>query len=155
VAAPSLNILQGAALDRLKNGGAVPFDFNLYLWAGSRGNLRRRAFERFVVSYDLWEERFSVTGLRNPRPSASNLSAAATPAWCLDHISLHPVDLPADTQIWVRLEVRAAEAKEGEGLVDDAGLSLNYLIDLLSKPSRKELSRWTLETGPVRMASLL
>jgi hypothetical protein len=72
----------------------------------------------------------------------------------LDHISLHPVDLPGDTQIWVRLEVRAAEPKEDESLVDDAGLSLNYLIDLLSKPSRKESNRWTLEAGPVRMASL-
>jgi hypothetical protein len=155
VGAPSLDILRGPALDRLKNGAAVPFDFHLYLWAGSRSTLRRRTFERFVVSYDLWEERFSVTGLRNPRPSASNLTPRAVPAWCLEHISLHPVDLPADTSIWVRLDVRAADPKQpDDSVVDDTGLSLTYLIDLLSKPSRNEPNRWTLDAGPVRISSL-
>ena len=154
VTAPSLDILSGSALDRLKNGSTVPFDFHLALWAGSRSNLRRAAFERFVVSYDLWEERFSVTGLRNPRPSASNLAAAAVPAWCLEHISLHKVDLADDTQVWVQLDVRAADPKDREGLLDDAGVSLKYLIDLLSKPSRNEPNRWTLEGGPFRVSAI-
>ena len=154
VIAPKLEILSGSVLDRLKNGSTVPFDFHLALWAGTRGNLRRRAFERFVVSYDLWEERFSVTGLRNPRPSASNLSPAAVPAWCLEHISLHKVDLPDDTQVWVQLDVRAADPKDREGLLDDSGLTLAYLIDLLSKPSRKEPNRWTVEGGPFRISSI-
>jgi hypothetical protein len=155
IAAPGLDLLRGPVLDRLRNGATVPFDFHLSLWAGSRSQLRRGAFERFVVSYDLWEERFAVTGLRNPRPSASNLTAAAVPAWCLEHVPLHPVELPADMQVWVRLDVRAGDPKrENPALLDESGLSLTYLIDLLSRPSRREPNRWTLETGPVRFASI-
>jgi hypothetical protein len=153
VSAPRLELLRGPLMDRLRNGSTVPFDFHLALWTGMRSQLRRRAFERFVVSYDLWEERFSVTGLRSPRPSASNLSASAVPAWCLDHISLHPVELPGDTPVWVRLDVRAVEAREAR-LVDEDGLSLTSLIDLLSRPSRREPNRWTLETGPVSFSTI-
>ena len=153
VAAPSLDLLRPPVLERLKNGSTVAFDFHLGLWSGSRSNFRRGAFERFVVSYDLWEERFSVTGLRNPRPSASNLAPNALAPWCLEHISLHPVELRDDTPVWVRLDVRAADPKNDDPL-DEDGLAISYLIDLLSKPSRKEPNRWSLETGPVRVSSI-
>jgi hypothetical protein len=155
VAAPTLDLLRAPILERLKNGSTVAFDFHLGLWAGSRSNFRRGAFERFVVSYDLWEERFSVTGLRNPRPSASNLVPKALAPWCLEHVSLHPIDLRDDTPVWVRLDVRASDPKKDDDRpLDGDGLTIGYLIDLLSRPSRKEPNRWALETGPVRVSSI-
>jgi hypothetical protein len=155
VAVPSFNPLRGALLDRLKNGNTVPFDFHLALWVNSRSQLHRRAFDRFIVSYDLWEERFSVTGLGSPRPSASNLTPEGVPAWCLDHVSLRPVDLPDDSQVWIKLDVHAAGPKDSSDvLVDETGLNLKYLIDLLARPSRGEANRWSFETGPVRIGSI-
>jgi len=53
VSAPKLHFIAGNSLDRLKNGSAVPFDFQLLVWGESRGNPMARALERFVVSYDL------------------------------------------------------------------------------------------------------
>jgi hypothetical protein len=61
VTAPKLHFLTGAALNRLKNGATAPFDFQLTLWKGSRSTVFDRVFQRFVVSYDVWEEKFFVT----------------------------------------------------------------------------------------------
>src|SRR5689334_21045456 len=61
VSAPKLHFLTGSSLDRLKNGLVVPFDFQLSLSLDSRTNLYDRAAERFAISYDLWEEKYSVS----------------------------------------------------------------------------------------------
>ncbi len=61
VTAPQLHFLTGKALDRIRNGNAVAFDFQLS--AASGGSVLKRSLERFVISYDLWEERFAVTRL--------------------------------------------------------------------------------------------
>ncbi|MBM3814464.1 MAG: hypothetical protein FJW20_22800 [Acidimicrobiia bacterium] len=153
ISTSQLDLLQGSILSRLKNGLSVAFDLHLSLWTGSRNNIRRRAFERFVVSYDLWEEKFFVSGLRKPRPTASGLSAAEVPAWCLKQISLPAPGLEAGTVYGVRLDVQLA--KRGEGSEDsvwnaDSTISIKTLIEIFSRPSRGEPDRWSLDSGPIR-----
>src|SRR6266545_553131 len=63
VAAPQLHFLSGKSLERLKNGAAVSFLSQLTLSTDANATVYRRRPERFVVSYDLWEERFSVVSL--------------------------------------------------------------------------------------------
>jgi hypothetical protein len=159
VGAAKLHLLQGTILDRLRNGATVAFDFHLALWTGSRSSIQRRSFERFVVSYDLWEEKFSVTGLRKPGPSVTGLSAAAVPAWCLDHISLPGVDPSGAAPFGLRLDIQLAERGPGsreEGFwEEDGSVSLKKLIDLFSRPSRGAPNRWSLETGPLRQSDLV
>ena len=42
----------------------MPFDFQLTLWVGTRASVFDRTLQRFVVSYDLWEEKFSIVKQR-------------------------------------------------------------------------------------------
>lgn len=149
-----LNLVDGPVATRLRNGLPVAFDFHLALWSGSKSNLRRRAFERFVVSYDLWEERYAVTGLRKPRISATRLKPEEIGPWCLRNIKLTELDLSRDKQIWVRLDVNAADPKQSNEIFDDNGVSLVNLIETLSRPAKGDTRHWTFETGALQVAEL-
>jgi len=81
-------------MDRLKEGNAVPINFQATIAVGARQNVVRRVFERFVISYDLWEESFKVVRL-GERKSASNLTAAQTEAWCYDNLPIPLADIRA------------------------------------------------------------
>ena len=72
---PTCIFLPDQSLQRLHDGAVVPFDFQLTIAAGAKNNVVTRALERFTVSYDVWQEKFSVTRLRDFRKSSLNLSA--------------------------------------------------------------------------------
>jgi hypothetical protein len=159
VSAPRLHFISGSSLERLKNGAAVPFDFQLLMWSDSKQTPLGRALERFVVSYDLWEEKFSVTKLRGSagareNQSLSHLSANAAEAWCIDNISLPSPRLRGDQPFYVRLEVRSVDGRERPGLIGEAGISLTRLIEIFSHPARPEQQRWSYESGPLRLDDL-
>lgn len=154
VAAPRLHFLTGKSLQRLYDGVVVPFDFQLTIAAGSRNNVVARALERFTVSYDVWEEKFTVVRLRDFRKSGSHLSASAAEAWCLENIFTPGSNLPAGQQLWARLEIRSAEQKEPATLLPDAGISLTALIEAFSRPTRPEQDHWALESAAFRLAEL-
>src|SRR5580692_6648581 len=59
VAAPQLHFLTGKPMERLKDGSSVVFLTQLTLSVDDVSNVLRRTPERFVFSYDLWEEKFS------------------------------------------------------------------------------------------------
>lgn len=167
IRAPNLHFISGPSLDRLKNGGAVPFDFQLSVAVDSSSNLYDRAVERFVISYDLWEEKYSVTKLWGSgsmrgnsrrsireRRSVSHLTAAAAENWCIDNIAVSTTGLDPNRRLWVRLEVRSSDPRDGPPLIGESGISISRLIELFSHPPRSGQQRWTLETGPVRLADL-
>jgi hypothetical protein len=114
-----------------------------------------RAFERFTVSYDVWEERFSVVRLRDFRKSASNLSANAAEAWCLENILARAAALPSDRQLWARLEVRSAEPKEPSSFpYADPGISITTLIGIFSRPPWPAQDHWAFDSAAFRLADL-
>lgn len=155
VTAPRLHFITGKSLQRLHDGAVVPFDFQLSIAAGSRSNVVERALERFTVSYDVWEERFSVVRLRDFRKSASNLSANAAESWCLENILARVSTLPADREFWARLEVRSAEPKEpSSSPYADAGISITTLIGVFSRPPWPAQDHWSLESAAFRLADL-
>lgn len=152
--ARKLDLIQPRLLSQLKQGATVAFDFQLALWVGDHSSVSRRAFERFVVSYDLWEERFAVTTLRKPQARATGLQAAHIGAWCLQNLGLpSPRLVPAD-KLWLRLEVRAVENRHDVELTPEDGLSLTSLIEVFSKGAKSGEARWTLESGPISFATL-
>lgn len=153
VSAPRLHFLSGNQLERLRNGISLPFDFQLTLFAGSRGSPATRALERFVVSYDLWEEKFSVVRQRDRRISSVRLSATQAEAWCLENLTIPSAGVPADKSLWVRLEIRSSESHDPAAAKTDA-ISLTTLIDIFSRPARRVQDRWALETGPFRLSEL-
>jgi hypothetical protein len=154
VSAPSLHFLTGKSLSRLHDGAAVPFDFQLIIATGPSGSKNiviARALERFTVSYDVWEEKFSVVRVRDFRRSGMRLSASSAESWCLDNIFIPGAGLPPG-QLWARLEIRAAESKEP--LAATSGINLATLIDLFSRPSRPQQDRWSAESAPFQLAEL-
>lgn len=156
LSAPRLRFVTGKPLEQLRNGSSVAFDIQVSVLTDSRQTVLLRSFERFVFSYDLWEERFSVTSLRSNRSSAGHLTAPAAEAWCLGRFSLVTAALPADKQLWVRVDVHAGEGRDKRTPEDDEeGFSLANLIDLFSRQGKsRDASRWRAESASFTLASL-
>jgi hypothetical protein len=157
--APRVHFLVGKPLERLRNASEVPFDFKITLWSGTRSHLLREVPARFVVSYDLWEEKFSVTKLVTPRRTARHLTDTAAEAWCLQQMSQDVTGVAANEPLWARLEIRAEDGKEaglpfGRGNITDSGISLTSLIVIFSRPAAATQPHWTIETGPVTLDEL-
>jgi len=139
-------------LDRLHNGDAAAFDFAFSLV--SEGGTSRTTGARFVISYDLWEERFSVTRLAREgvsEVSASHLGRESAEAWCLENISLSASGVREDRTFRARLLLRAERPGETGPLVGDNGISLGAIVDLLSRRNRAEQQTWSLESPPFRL----
>ncbi|MEO8592495.1 MAG: hypothetical protein ABI759_04165 [Candidatus Solibacter sp.] len=156
VAAPTLHFLTGKPLERLKYGDVVAYVAQLELLNESRTAVVRPQRGRFVVSYALWEEKFSVTRLGSSAGSTAHtvegLSLAAAEAWCLDNLTMSTQGLSADLSYWLRLELRTGTARD---FADEAkiGVSIHDLIDFLGRKNT-EVTHWgPLETR-VRLADL-
>jgi hypothetical protein len=159
VAAPQLHFLMGRPLERLHNGASVWFDFQLSAVAerpaaGVAPRVLERAVERFAVSYDLWEEKFSVSPLSRTARAVSHLTSAGAETWCLEHVPLATGALAADREFWLRLEVRAEEARDRAPLLSEPGINLSRLIELFSRPSRTGQPSWVVDDGPFLLGDL-
>lgn len=156
ISAPGFHFISGKSLDQLRNGASVAYDIQVSVLTDSRQLVLRRSFERFILSYDVWEERFSVTRLRSARSSASRLTAAGAEAWCVEKFSLLTSGLPVDRNLWVRIDIKAGEGRRGQLLeTGDDGFSLASLIDLFSKPGKpRSDSQFRAESAPFRIAQL-
>jgi hypothetical protein len=152
--APRLHFLTGKTLERLRDGAVVPFDFQFTIAAGSKSNVVARAVERFTVSYDVWQEKFSVVRVSDFRKSSLSLSATAAEAWCVDNIFLPSSTLPAGKELWARLEIRSAEQRGPIAMTADSGISIVTLVELFSRPPRPQQDHWSLETAAFHLTDL-
>jgi len=154
VSAPQLRFLNGKSLERLKDGVPVVFLAQLSLSTEVNAPAIKRAVDRFVVSYDVWEERFSVTKTGGEWRTASNLSSAQTESWCLNHLAIGIEGVAPDKPFWLRLEVRGEDARDQAAVVRDSGINLARLIEIFSNPARAQQQRWEATAGPVRLLDL-
>ena len=158
VRAPGLGFIKGEPLLRLKDGRTVRVDLDLAVLPGPGGTAVAHGRQTYVLSYDLWEERFAVTMAGTPGTpgkSASYLTAPAAEAWCVEQLSV-PVSsigkLARDAPFWVRLEYRVLEG-EGSSATDDAGFTLRGLIDAFSRRPKTNVWTHSIEAGPFRLGS--
>jgi hypothetical protein len=156
VAVPTLHFLTGKPLERLKYGDVVAYVAQLELLDESRTAVVRPQKGRFVVSYALWEEKFSVTQLGGlpggVARTAEGLSADAIETWCFDNLTMSTLGLAPNLYYWLRLELRTGTARD---FADETkiGISIHDLIDLLGRKNT-EVTHWgPLETR-VRLADL-
>ena len=152
ISAPQIRFLNGKPLEQLKNGANVGFVSQITITADS--NVLLRQVDRFVVSYDLWEEKFSATRLGPPMRSASRLSVPMAEAWCLDELAPIPAALTASHPFWIKLELRAEDPKESAAIVGEPGINLTRLVEIFSRPPRNLQPRWTETEGPLRLRDL-
>jgi hypothetical protein len=149
VRAPGFGVIRGETLNRLKNGQTVRFDIELTLVDKPGAAPALGARQRFVLSYDLWEERFAVTNVGASR-SLSHLTASDAETWCLEQLAVPLRDLARfgrDAPFWIRLESRIEEGG-GANTNDDAGYTLRGLIDVLSRRRRAGELRDVIQGGP-------
>ena len=152
VSAPQIRFLNGKALEQLKNGANVGFVCQILVTGESI--ILSRSVDRFVVSYDLWEEKFSATRLGPPRRSRSRMSVPDTEAWCLDLLAPIPASLTPSRVFWLKLELRVEDPKETPAIVGDPGINLTKLVELFSKPPRSQQQHWNETAGPLRLQDL-
>ena len=152
VRAPGLRIIEGEPLARLKDGQSVRVDFEISVLSkpGGVATLQRR--QTLVVSYDLWEERFAVASPDAPSRSVSHLTSAAAEAWCVEQLAF-PVTalgpLGRNRPFWIRLEYRVRNDVSAER--DEGGLTLQGLIDVLSRRRKTGDVSHAIEAGPFRV----
>ena len=150
--APEFHFIEGRVRQRLLDGATVPLLFQLSVSSGDPNTVIRRTAERFVLSYDLWEEKYSVTTLKKGSAAFSHKSASAAENWCLGKLAVPAAGLPEGRGLWFRLEVRDAENADGE---PPAGLAnLRGLVDLLSRTGERDPARLALEAGPLTLEQL-
>ena len=155
VHAPNLGFIKGEPLARLKDGRSVRIDLDLMVLPGPGGTAVARARQTFILSYDLWEERFAVTQAGTPPRQASYLTASAAEAWCLDHLTipLNELGKLRDAPFWIRLEYRIVDGNTPADRDDAGGLSLKGLIDALSRRPKESGPTHAVEAGPFRIRS--
>jgi hypothetical protein len=150
VKVPSLRFIKGEPLERLKDGRSVRFDIDLLVLAKPAAAAVAQSRHGFVLSYDLWEERFAVTHVGPPSRAISHLTPSDAEAWCLDRLTV-PVSalgqLGRDAPFWIRVEYRA---QEGDRAADatDTGFTLRGLIDRLSRRRQSDDLTGRTEAGP-------
>jgi len=158
ITAPHLNFLSGKPLERLKDGQSVAFIGQLTI-APSLNSVvvQARSVARFAFSYDIWEERFSVTKIGErpeARHSASHLSATQAENWCLDNLAIDRSAIPSEKPFYVQLDLRAEDPRDQIGIIGDPGINITRLIELFSRPARGAQPRWLFNSGPYRLADL-
>jgi hypothetical protein len=150
VRAPGFHFIAGAPLKRLKDGQSVPVDLELSVLAKPSAAAAAQRRVTFVLSYDLWEERFAVALRGVPARSMSHLTVAAAEAWCLEQLAV-PASalgwLGKDTPYWIRIEARMLEGDAADER--DEGYTLRGLIDVLSRRQTGAVSH-SVEAGPFR-----
>lgn len=157
VTSSSIDFIAGKSLDRLRNGQTVTFDFHLQLFDGARP--LARSFERFVLSYDLWEETFSAVQLsqsspRTPVYSTSRLKREAVATWCLGRLRLPMPKLDPNQPLTLQLEIRSAGLKLSNPLRPQGTVDLAALVEIFSRPPDPKETRYTAATQSFTLASL-
>ena len=152
VSAGSLHFLAGKPLQRLQDGDTVVFLSQITLFSDPFTTvLRRRPVDRFVVSFDVLEEKFSVTsGAR----SVSKLSLPATEAWCQENLTINATGVAPDQRFWMQLELRSTSPTELASVLNGSGLSLGRLIEMLGRRSGADEPQ-TWRAGPLRLHDLV
>ena len=94
----------------------------------------------FALSYDIWEEKFSVVKIgdrpESRRASQSHLTAQQTQNWCLDNLAIDRSALPADRPFFVQLDLRAEDPHDQLGIVGEPGINITRLIEVFSRPPK-------------------
>ena len=157
VTAFKLNFLQGKTLDRLRNGQAVSFDFQLQIFDGAKP--LARSLQRFVLSYDLWEESFSAVQMsqsspRTPLYSTARLKSDAVAGWCLGRMVLPFPAVDKFKPLTMHLEIRSSGTRIANPLRPQGSVDLGVLVEIFSRPPDPSELRFTALSQPFTLEAL-
>ena len=141
-------------LARVKDGQSARVELALTVLPKPGASALAQVRQLFVLSYDLWEERFAVTLPGLPSRSVSHRAPADAEAWCLDQLTVPLSALAAlghDVPFWVRLEHRVLDGDASPPPEDASGFTLRSLIDALSPRRKADDAMRSIEAGPFRL----
>jgi hypothetical protein len=154
LAAPQLHFIAGKALERLQNGSTVVYTISLTVIPDRAQKPLFLLREKFLVSFDLWEETYSVVQSQPGGKSGSRLTASMAEAWCLDHMIIPVSAVPDRQSFMVKLDCSVEEREGEENGENHSTLTLAGLIDVFSRKGREEPVRWEASAGPFRLEDL-
>jgi len=149
-----LGLIEGQVSAHLKDGRPVRVDVELTILDGPRGMTITQSRQTFILSFDLWEQRFAVTRAGTPPRSISHLTARDAEAWCLDNMTVPLTALgrfARESPIWIRVDYRVQDPMPAPNPEDDSSFTLRTLIERLSRRRPDEALGRTLEAGPFRV----
>ncbi|HUP03136.1 MAG TPA: hypothetical protein VMU19_04060 [Bryobacteraceae bacterium] len=152
--APNLHFLTGKALERLKDADTVTYIATLLLLTVDQSEALTQIYGKFVLSYDILEEKFKAVVSEPATRSRAGMSAAQAEAWCLDNLAIKTAGLAPDRLFFLRLEVRAAGPKEQFDNV--MANPVRSLLDMLSRKAGPGEQHWgPFESRPLRLNDLV
>jgi hypothetical protein len=145
--APGFRFISGEPLARLKDGLPVRVELELSVLVRPGATAKASHKQVFVVSYDLWEERFAAAVSGTGSRSMSHLTSAAAEAWCIQQLAVPVSALGAflTQRFWIRIESRMLD---GDATArEDDGLTLRGIIETLSRRQSRDTAQ-SAEGGP-------
>ena len=154
VAAPQKHFIEGQALEKLHNGSTVTFVLSLAVIADKSKTPTLLLQEHFLISFDLWEEKYSVVQTGPDGRTASRLTAEMTEAWCLENMPIPLQTVPEQQSFMIRLECSIDESENESGKKGNSNLTLAGLIDIFSLKREAEPLKWEAAAGPLHLDDL-
>ena len=150
-----LRLIESAVAEHLKDGRSVRVDFEMTILDKAQGAAVTQNRQSFVLSFDLWEQRYAVTRTGAAPRSISHLTARDAEAWCVENLSIPLTALgrfSRDLPFWVRIEFRVQDQAPPPD--DTQGpLALRTLIEVFSRRSNEEALDRTFTAGPFRVGN--
>jgi hypothetical protein len=145
-----VRLLTGDPLQRLRDGASVTYVFQLSALGSRAGSVLTKTAYRFVISYDIFEERFQISRLQPSPLVLSHLTMSAAEAAMLEAMELPTPAIDPGVQFWVRWEYRAEEAAGG----GSSGITLGNLVDIFSRRDSRAPVAGAAESGPFRLREM-
>jgi len=150
-----LRLIEGTVADHLKDGRSVRVDFEMTILDKSQGAAVTQVRQSFVISYDLWEQRYAVTRNGAPPRSISHLVARDAESWCLENMALPLTALgrfARDLPFWIQVDFRVQD-QPPTAADAESPFTLRTLIDVFSRRRQDEPPGRTFEAGPFRVGN--
>jgi hypothetical protein len=154
IVAPQMHFISGRAVEKLHNGSMITYVLKLIIAPQHAREAVVVLQEKFAISFDLWEEKYSVVQKKPDGRSATRLTSSAAEAWCLENMPVPVRSVPERQPFMIRLECFIDEGDAKENAESRSGLTLAAIIDAFSRKKPEETPRWEAAGGPFLLEHL-
>jgi|WetSurMetagenome_2_1015567.scaffolds.fasta_scaffold22525_3 hypothetical protein len=154
VSAPQVHFISGRAAEQLRNGSMVTYVLKLIVTPQYGREAVFVLQEKFAISFDLWEEKYSVVQKKPDGRSVTRLTSLAAEAWCLESMPVPVGSVPEHQPFMIKLECFIDEDDVKKNAESRSGLTLAAIIDAFSRKKPEETPRWEAAGGPFRLEHL-
>jgi hypothetical protein len=154
VSAPQLHFLAGKTMEKLQNGSTITCLMTLSVTPRYGAKPVFLVKEKLIVSFDLWEETYSIVESKPGGRSASRLTAEMAENWFLEKAKIPVHSIPEGEFFMIKFECRVEGNDAAEKGEDSSTMTLATLIDLFGRKKHEEPVRWEASAGPLRLDDL-